>query len=127
MMLNLTQQELADRLGITCQQLQKYEKGASRIAAGRLYMIAQALGSSVGCFFAGVQEPEAQAPLPVPAPDHAAGQTTPPAEEDALTALLLALGLPRAVSAPPRTPDAEADKDLPSRHRAGATKHKVAA
>jgi transcriptional regulator with XRE-family HTH domain len=62
--LRISQQELADRLGVTCQQLQKYEKGTSRVAAGRLYMIAQALGTSVGHFFAGM--PGAVTPPPGP-------------------------------------------------------------
>jgi transcriptional regulator with XRE-family HTH domain len=96
-MLKLSQQELADRLGIPCQQLQKYEKGTSRIAAGRLHMIAQALGASVGCFFAGLRGPETVAP----APDDVAGQVAPPAEADQLVALLLALRLPRAESGAP--------------------------
>jgi transcriptional regulator with XRE-family HTH domain len=53
-MLGLTQQQLAEPLGITLQQLGKYERGADRLSAGRLHLIAQALGTDVGYFFVGV-------------------------------------------------------------------------
>ena len=45
--LGLTQKDLADRVGITYQQLHKYEKGANRMAIGRLVAIADALGTKV--------------------------------------------------------------------------------
>jgi transcriptional regulator with XRE-family HTH domain len=51
MMLGLTQQQLAELLGITVQQACKYEKEANRIFSGRLYQIAQALDVDVGYFF----------------------------------------------------------------------------
>ena len=50
-MLGLTQQQMADLIGVTYQQAHKYEKGINRIAAGRLSSIAQALGVEVGYFF----------------------------------------------------------------------------
>jgi transcriptional regulator with XRE-family HTH domain len=43
-MLGLTQQEMAELIGVTYQQAHKYEKGINRVAAGRLYNIAQGLG-----------------------------------------------------------------------------------
>jgi transcriptional regulator with XRE-family HTH domain len=46
-----SQEKLGGVLGITFQQVQKYEGGANRIAAGRLYEIATALGVSVASFF----------------------------------------------------------------------------
>ena len=52
--LGLTQQQLAELIGVTCQQAHKYEKGVNRIAAGRLSSIAQALGVPVGYFFDGL-------------------------------------------------------------------------
>jgi transcriptional regulator with XRE-family HTH domain len=56
--LGLTQQQLAELLlGIAYQQLHKYEKGTNRIAAGRLYTIAQALGVGAGYFFEGLEQP----------------------------------------------------------------------
>ena len=64
-MLGLTQQQLADLIGVTYQQAHKYEKGINRIAAGRLSRIAQALGVEVGYFFEGMsQTPEAVAATP---------------------------------------------------------------
>ena len=43
-MLGLTQHQMAELIGVTYQQAHKYEKGINRVAAGRLYHIAQALG-----------------------------------------------------------------------------------
>ena len=61
--LGLTQQGLAELIGVTYQQAHKYEKGVNRIAAGRLYTIAQALGVEVGYFYDGIgAEPGAFAP-----------------------------------------------------------------
>src|SRR3954447_11595527 len=51
--LGLTQQRLAEMVGITYQQLHKYETGANRLSAGRLYQLAGALGVEVGHFFGG--------------------------------------------------------------------------
>ena len=53
-MLGLTQQQLAELTGITHQQAQKYESGAERIGAGRLLLLAQALGVEPGHFFEGL-------------------------------------------------------------------------
>ena len=53
-MLGLTQHQMAQLIGVTYQQAHKYEKGINRIAAGRLYHMAQALGVEVGYFFEGL-------------------------------------------------------------------------
>ena len=53
-MLGLTQQQMAELIGVTYQQAHKYEKGINRIAGGRLYQIAQALGVEVSYFYDGV-------------------------------------------------------------------------
>ena len=53
-LLGLTQQELAELIGVTYQQAHKYEKGINRIAAGRLSTLAQALGVPVGYFYDGL-------------------------------------------------------------------------
>ena len=53
-MLGLTQQAMAELIGVTYQQAHKYEKGINRIAAGRLHQIAQALDVEVGYFFEGL-------------------------------------------------------------------------
>jgi transcriptional regulator with XRE-family HTH domain len=54
-MLGLTQQQMADLIGVTYQQAHKYEKGINRVAAGRLYRTAQALGVEVGYFYEGLK------------------------------------------------------------------------
>ncbi len=51
----LTQTQLADQLGITFQQVQKYEKGVNRIGGGRLYKIARILGVKITYFFDDVE------------------------------------------------------------------------
>lgn len=50
-MLNLSQEKLAERLGITFQQVQKYERGTNRVGAGRLYQLARILQVPVSYFF----------------------------------------------------------------------------
>ena len=47
----LSQTELADRIGVTFQQVQKYEKGANRIGASRLQRISEALEVPITFFF----------------------------------------------------------------------------
>jgi transcriptional regulator with XRE-family HTH domain len=63
-MLGLTQQQMADLIGVTYQQAHKYEKGINRIAAGRLYNVARALGVEVGFFFEGLDDAEPFRPTP---------------------------------------------------------------
>ena len=54
-MLGLTQQQMAELIGVTYQQAHKYETGINRISAGRLYQIAQALGVEVIYFFEDIE------------------------------------------------------------------------
>ncbi|MBX6326983.1 MAG: helix-turn-helix transcriptional regulator [Pseudolabrys sp.] len=53
MMLNMSQERLGDALGLTFQQVQKYEKGTNRIGASRLQQIAHILQVPVSFFFEG--------------------------------------------------------------------------
>jgi transcriptional regulator with XRE-family HTH domain len=53
MMLSMSQEKLGDALGLTFQQVQKYEKGTNRIGASRLQQIAQILQVPVSFFFDG--------------------------------------------------------------------------
>lgn len=53
--MGLTQQELAKSLGLSYQQVQKYETGANRVSAGRLYEMAQRLEVEVSSFFDGLE------------------------------------------------------------------------
>jgi transcriptional regulator with XRE-family HTH domain len=55
-MLGLTQQQLADLIGVTYQQAHKYERAINRISAGRLFEIAQVLSVPVSYFFAGIEQ-----------------------------------------------------------------------
>jgi len=49
--LGLTQQDLADKLGLSYQQIQKYETGLNRISAGRLFLVAKELLTRLDYFF----------------------------------------------------------------------------
>lgn len=63
-MLGLTQEQLAAALKISYQQVQKYETGANRVSAGRLYEIAQTLETDVSHFFEGLEEAPKRAEMP---------------------------------------------------------------
>jgi len=52
--LNLSQEKLANILGLTFQQVQKYENGSNRISASRLFEIAKALNAPIAFFFDGL-------------------------------------------------------------------------
>lgn len=56
-LLGLTQEQLSASLNISYQQIQKYETGANRVSAGRLFQIAQRLAVDVTYFFEGL-DPE---------------------------------------------------------------------
>lgn len=54
-LIGLTQQALADSVGVKFQQIQKYEIGSNRVSASRLWNIAQTFGVPVAFFFEGVE------------------------------------------------------------------------
>ena len=56
-MLSMSQQKLGDAIGLTFQQVQKYEKGTNRIGASRLQQIARVLSVPVPFFFEGAPHP----------------------------------------------------------------------
>ena len=58
----MSQETLGDALGLTFQQVQKYEKGANRIGAGRLLLIAGILEVGIEFFFDGLTEAGASQP-----------------------------------------------------------------
>ncbi len=69
MMLGMSQEKLGDALGLTFQQIQKYEKGSNRIGASRLQQISLILQVPVSFFFEGAPTPPgsvgfAEAPSP---------------------------------------------------------------
>jgi transcriptional regulator with XRE-family HTH domain len=54
MLIGMSQERLGDLLGLTFQQVQKYEKGVNRIGAGRLFEMARILNVPVDFFYEGV-------------------------------------------------------------------------
>jgi len=54
MLIGMSQERLGEMLGLTFQQVQKYEKGINRIGAGRLYEVAGILGVPVAFFYENV-------------------------------------------------------------------------
>ncbi len=62
-MMGLTQEHLAQALEISYQQVQKYETGANRVSAGRLYEIGQRLEVDVAFFFENLEPLTVSAPL----------------------------------------------------------------
>jgi len=71
-LLGLSQEKLGEAVGITFQQLQKYERGANRISASRLYHLSQVLDVPIGYFFeemTAVGEPAAEGATMVRLPE----------------------------------------------------------
>jgi transcriptional regulator with XRE-family HTH domain len=60
-MVGMTQQQLADKVGIKFQQIQKYETGMNRVSASRLWDIADSLGVQIAFFFEGLAEDQVAA------------------------------------------------------------------
>lgn len=54
MLIGMSQERLGDLLGLTFQQVQKYERGINRIGAGRLYEVAEILGVPISFFYEGM-------------------------------------------------------------------------
>lgn len=57
MLAGVSQEKLGEALGLTFQQVQKYERGANRISASKLYEIAASLSAPVAYFFDGLADP----------------------------------------------------------------------
>jgi len=62
MLVGMSQEKLGETLGLTFQQVQKYEKGVNRIGAGRLYRIAQILEVPINYFYEDVAEKAESSP-----------------------------------------------------------------
>lgn len=81
MMIGMSQERLGEALGLTFQQIQKYEKGTNRIGASRLHQIAGILGVQIEFFYEGAPHVEG-----VPAPtDGLSEAPTPPYVADFLS------------------------------------------
>ncbi|HVZ99329.1 MAG TPA: helix-turn-helix transcriptional regulator [Caulobacterales bacterium] len=69
-LLGLTQQRLAEAVGIRFQQIQKYECGANRVTASRLHEIGRAMNVPTTYFFEGLGEPDHARPVNDPIGDY---------------------------------------------------------
>jgi transcriptional regulator with XRE-family HTH domain len=74
--LGYTQEQLADSLSISYQQVQKYETGTNRVSAGRLFQIANRLEVQVSFFFEGISEVNADAGVGEVVPANAGNRAT---------------------------------------------------
>ena len=81
MLLGMSQEKLGEKLGLTFQQVQKYEKGINRIGASRLYDLAQVLGVPVQFFYE-------DAPIGESRVDAGDGQTGDGQDEHSIVAFL---------------------------------------
>ena len=79
-MMGLSQSTLAEALGLTFQQVQKYERGANRVSASKLYEIAAALRAPVAYFFDGLADPTG---------DELDGASAPASEESTVHSFLM--------------------------------------
>ncbi|QIG66779.1 HTH-type transcriptional regulator protein [Rhizobium phage RHph_TM16] len=61
---NVSQTQIGEAIGVTFQQIQKYEKGTNRISASKLVLIAEHLGVKVSSFFENVEKAEGTEKMP---------------------------------------------------------------
>jgi transcriptional regulator with XRE-family HTH domain len=84
-MLGLSQEKLGEILGLTFQQIQKYERGTNRVSASRLHHISQALDTNTGFFYEDLPKDVYQlADQQLPAMLHDSGAAALPYESDPL-------------------------------------------
>jgi len=76
MLIGMSQERLGELLGLTFQQVQKYEKGVNRIGAGRLFEVSRILGVPIDYFYEGVNGQHAPG-----LQGHGPAQATPPIME----------------------------------------------
>lgn len=62
--LGISQERLAEAIGLTFQQVQKYERAANRVSASKLYEMARALKTNIGYFYEGLGDPATSANRP---------------------------------------------------------------
>jgi transcriptional regulator with XRE-family HTH domain len=61
--LGVSQERLADSIGLTFQQVQKYERAANRVSASKLWEMARVLKTSIAYFYEGLGDPSATEPV----------------------------------------------------------------
>lgn len=69
MLIGMSQEKLGEMLGLTFQQVQKYERATNRVSASKLWEMAKALHTSVAYFYEGLEPGKAGAPHNEPAQD----------------------------------------------------------
>src|SRR4030095_16691620 len=62
--LGISQERLADSIGLTFQQVQKYERAANRVSASKLWEMARVLKTSIAYFYEGLGDPSSSDPPP---------------------------------------------------------------
>jgi len=62
--LGVSQERLADSIGLTFQQVQKYERAANRVSASKLWEMARVLKTSISYFYEGLGDPSSSDPQP---------------------------------------------------------------
>ena len=72
-LVGMTQQQLAESVGIKFQQIQKYETGANRVSASRLWDIAASLDVDIAFFFEGIEAGKADVAAKASAPSDLLG------------------------------------------------------
>ena len=98
-MLGMSQEKLGEHLGITFQQVQKYEAGVNRVAASRLWIMAEALQVPITYFFEGLETPadtgQAESASDTTIPDTTQlikiFERLPPEQKSAMSSFLLSL------------------------------------
>ena len=73
LLIGMSQEKLAHGLGLTFQQVQKYEKGSNRIGASRLFELARILGVNIQYFFEELSEPVNRNAIGIPSFAESAG------------------------------------------------------
>ena len=66
-LLGLSQEKLAEALGLTFQQVQKYERGSNRVSASKLYEISRTLQAPISFFYEGLPDAESGGAMPTSA------------------------------------------------------------
>ncbi|MFN0024794.1 MAG: helix-turn-helix domain-containing protein [Parvularculaceae bacterium] len=89
-LIGMTQQALAEAVNIRFQQIQKYESGANRISASRLWALSKALRAPISYFYDGVDEGAVLVELETANGDHDAGSTGDPLQNKDTIALIRA-------------------------------------
>jgi transcriptional regulator with XRE-family HTH domain len=99
-LLGVSQEKLAGALGLTFQQVQKYERGSNRVSASKLYECARALQCPISYFYEGLPDPAIE------------GAIVDGSGDNVINTFLLTTGGPEIVAAYPRIPRADSRRQI---------------